>query len=60
VNERGLIWLGSSLKDLKSFSKDIQDQIGYQLERVQSYREPQNWKPMTDVGKGVREIRDFI
>ena len=33
--ERPVIWIGSSLKDLRKFSKDVQDEIGYILYHVQ-------------------------
>jgi len=31
--------------------------VGFQLRRVQDGLEPTDWKPMTMVGPGVREIR---
>jgi phage-related protein len=30
---------------------------GYQLDRVQNGLSPHDWKPMPDIGSGVREIR---
>ena len=33
---------------------------GFQLRRVQQGLEPDDWKPMTTVGPGVREIRIHI
>jgi phage-related protein len=30
---------------------------GFQLDQVQHGNEPNDWKPMTSVGAGVREIR---
>jgi phage-related protein len=30
---------------------------GYQLDRVQRGLEPDDWKPMPAIGRGVREIR---
>jgi phage-related protein len=30
---------------------------GFQLERVQRGLDPDDWKPMTNIGRGVREIR---
>lgn len=32
-------------------------QAGYQLYRVQNGLEPSDWKPMSAIGPGVREIR---
>jgi phage-related protein len=48
---------GSSLKDLCEFPKDARREAGYQLDRVQNGLEPEDFKPMSDVGSGVQEIR---
>jgi phage-related protein len=48
---------GSSLKDLCEFPKDVRREAGYQLGRVQNGLEPEDFKPMSDVGSGVQEIR---
>ena len=53
-----LTFLGTSLNDLRGFSEAAQDRVGYQLHRVQCGEEPTNWKPMTSIGAGVREIRE--
>ena len=50
-------FLGSSLYDLRKFQKAARHDIGRQLHRVQRGREPNDWKPMPTVGRGVREIR---
>ena len=31
--------------------------MGYQLDKVQNGFNPADWKPMSSIGKGVREIR---
>ncbi|HET7268228.1 MAG TPA: type II toxin-antitoxin system RelE/ParE family toxin [Oleiagrimonas sp.] len=54
---RKLFWLGSSKHDLMAFPDASRQVAGYQLGRVQAGMEPQDWKPMTSVGVGVREIR---
>jgi phage-related protein len=48
---------GSALDDLRSFPSDARQAAGYQLDRVQQGEQPNDWKPMTSVGKGVSEIR---
>lgn len=48
---------GSALKDLRDFSEDARREAGYQLDQVQRGKEPDDWKPMKTVGKGVQEIR---
>lgn len=55
--EKPLSWLGSSLDDLRAFPETVRREAGYQLGRVQQGLMPDDWKPMTDVGRGVYEIR---
>jgi phage-related protein len=52
-----VIWMGGSKEDLKAFPEDARREIGYQLEHVQEGMDPDNWKPVSIVGAGVREIR---
>ncbi|WP_029660313.1 type II toxin-antitoxin system RelE/ParE family toxin [Aliihoeflea sp. 2WW] len=48
---------GSSLDDLRAFPATVRRDAGYQLDRVQQGLDPNDWKPMTTIGRGVREIR---
>jgi phage-related protein len=48
---------GSSLEDLRDFPLSARREAGYQLDRVQNGLDPEDWKPMSVVGAGVREIR---
>jgi phage-related protein len=48
---------GTSLDDLRAFPLDARREAGHQLDQVQHGFEPDDWKPMTTVGAGVREIR---
>jgi phage-related protein len=48
---------GDSLDCLREFPKDARRGAGFQLDRVQRGLEPLDWKPMSTVGPGVREIR---
>lgn len=52
-----LAFLGRSYSDLSSFPEGPRRKAGYQLRRVQSGMEPEDWKPMPSIGAGVREIR---
>jgi len=52
-----IIWQGSSRTDLKSFPPMVVDAAGYQLFRVQTGLDPDDWKPMPSIGPGVQEIR---
>jgi phage-related protein len=48
---------GSALTDLRAFPQTARREAGYQLDQVQRGREPDDWKPMNAVGRGVKEIR---
>ncbi len=48
---------GSSLDDLRAFPLAAKRAAGHQLDQVQNGEEPDDWKPMNSVGRGVQEIR---
>lgn len=48
---------GSALEDLSRFPAAVRREAGYQLFMVQDGDEPDDWKPMSTIGPGVREIR---
>ncbi|MGH9607514.1 MAG: type II toxin-antitoxin system RelE/ParE family toxin [Terracidiphilus sp.] len=50
-------FLGDSLKIIGTFPKNARQAAGYQLRRVQDGNQPDDFKPMQDIGKGVEEIR---
>ncbi len=50
-------FLGDSLKRLREFPDDARHDAGYQLDKVQRGGQPDDFKPMPAVGKGVEEIR---
>ena len=52
-----LRFVGSSLDDLRNFPAEARRQAGFELYAIQRGLEPSNWKPMRNVGSGVREIR---
>jgi phage-related protein len=57
MDERELIFLGTSLEDINFFPLDARRESGFQLGRVQSNKEPSDWKPFSSIGAGVKEIR---
>ena len=57
VESRPVEFRGSALDDLRAFPAAARREAGYQLDQVQRGREPDDWKPMNTVGRGVREIR---
>jgi phage-related protein len=50
-------FLGDSLKCLRDFPEDVRHDAGYQLDKVQRGEQPEDFKPLTAVGRGVEEIR---
>lgn len=50
-------FLGDSLKCLREFPEDAKQDAGYQLDKVQRGDQPDDFKPMPSIGKGVEEIR---
>jgi len=48
---------GDSLVRLREFPDEARSGAGFQLRKVQKGDEPADWKPMKEVGAGVREIR---
>lgn len=51
------VWVGSTRKDVRAFPDEARVRAGYEVYRVQSGLDPTDWKPMTGVGDGVKEIR---
>jgi phage-related protein len=54
---RPVRFLGDSLKCLRDFAADARHDAGYQLDKVQRGDQPDDFKPMPAIGKGVEEIR---
>ena len=52
-----IIWLGSSKKSIDGFSREAKQEMGFELYAVQKGDEPSNYKPISRVGSGVKEIR---
>jgi phage-related protein len=54
---RPVCFLGDSLKCLRDFPEEARHDAGYQLDKVQRGDQPDDFKPMPAIGKGVEEIR---
>jgi phage-related protein len=52
-----LRFLGDSLKCVREFPEDARHDAGYQLEKLQRGEQPDDFKPMPSIGKGVEELR---
>ncbi len=57
IHTKPVEFRGSALEDLRAFPEAARREAGYQLDQIQRGREPDDWKPMNAVGRGVREIR---
>lgn len=52
-----VVFCGTSLSDLRAFPAGPRRLAGFQIDQVQNGLDPDDWKPMTSIGPGVREIR---
>ena len=52
-----VVFRGSALDDLRAFPAAARREAGHQIDQVQRGRDPDDWRPMSTVGPGVREIR---
>ncbi len=50
-------FLGDSLEALRAFPDSARRDAGFQLDKVQCGEEPDDWKPITTIGAGVKEIK---
>ena len=50
-------FLGDSFERIYEFPADVQENISYQLRRLQNGIQPADFKPMSIIGSGVFEIR---
>jgi phage-related protein len=48
---------GDSLDRLRDFPDDARREAGHELYQVQKGHDPSDWKPLSTIGGGVREIR---
>ncbi|MBN3855286.1 type II toxin-antitoxin system RelE/ParE family toxin [Paraburkholderia sp. Ac-20340] len=55
--EKRVRFCGSALADLQAFPVNARKEAGKQLRLVQAGEDPDDWKPVTPVGAGTREIR---
>ncbi len=55
--DKPIVWLGTSLEDLRSFPRDGRERAGRALRLVQEGGHPPDWKPFPSIGVGVNEVR---
>lgn len=54
---KSIVWLGNTLKEIRSYPDKVKKEIGYNIEKLQYGGEPVDFKPMVSIGSGVNEIR---
>jgi phage-related protein len=54
---KAVVFLGDSLSRVRDFPETARATAGFQLHQLQLGLDPEDWKPMTSIGPGVREIR---
>jgi len=52
-----IVWVGGSKDAVRAFPDDARQDAGFQLSKLQRGEAPDDWKPMSTIGPGVREIR---
>lgn len=52
--------MGSSFRALNAFPKAVKQVAGFQLHLIQQGMDADDWKPMSSIGVGVREIRIHV
>lgn len=59
-NEKPLIWIGTSLEDLRKFPEEVKDEMGYALDVAQNGGKADSAKPLKGIvtGTGVLEVVD--
>jgi phage-related protein len=57
VAEKGVVWVGTSLRDLRAFPENARRIAGHELRRLQEGLVPADWRPMQSIGLGVSELR---
>lgn len=54
---KAVVFMGDSLARIRAFPSSVRQDTGFQIDKVQRGANPDDWKPMTTFGKGVKEIR---
>lgn len=56
-NRKPVRFRGNALDDLRAFPLSPRREAGHQIDQVQNGQEPDDWKPMSTIAQGVKEIR---
>jgi phage-related protein len=56
-NDKPLVWIGTSLKDLRNFPERARRKAGFELRVIQRGELPSDFKAVNQIGPGALEIR---
>jgi phage-related protein len=56
---KSIYWAGASKTELLEFPESALQNAGYQLHRLQKGNTPQDWKPLTGLGKGITGVYEM-
>lgn len=54
---RPIVFMGHTLQVIRGIPDQIKVEAGYELDKVQRGEQPRHWKPLSNLGTGIREIR---
>ncbi|ABW32817.1 type II toxin-antitoxin system RelE/ParE family toxin [Acaryochloris marina] len=57
MTDKPINWIGTSLEDISDFPESARRKAGFQLRLVQGGEKPTDFKSMSVVGAGVKEVR---
>jgi phage-related protein len=57
-SESRIKWEGDSNKEIRKWPKDVRQNIGAELDRLDNHEEPLDSKPMGQSARGISELRD--
>jgi phage-related protein len=60
MDDKTVVWIGSSRDDVRRFPREARRKAGLELRAVQRGQEPTDFKPIPSVGPGVYEIRIHV
>src|SRR5687768_16354421 len=59
MNDKTIVWIGSSRDDVRRFHREARRKAGLELRAVQRGQEPTDFKPIPSIGAGAYEIRIY-
>ena len=52
-----VFFCGDTLEQIRAFPADVRQDAGFQIHKLQRGELPDDWKPLTTAGQGVKELR---